>query len=205
MRSVFLIFLLTSGIFSNILAQTTTEHRGLDPDTKKQIKLIRMQARMNKVAGTTTNTSTSTTTNTNTTTQTKTTTQSSTGLSITIQQLKGYRVPAEDGCVYGDCDNGEGVYLYADGHKYAGIFVDGMLNGKGIEVNADGDVYEGEFADDFQSKGKMTYADGDVYIGDWEFDVRNGYGKMTHSDGKVEEGYWEDDEYVGKTKPKADE
>ncbi len=46
-------------------------------------------------------------------------------------------------CIKGDCENGEGTYIYADGNKYVGEFKDGKLNGQGTYTFADGSVQKG--------------------------------------------------------------
>jgi len=125
------------------------------------------------------------------------------------------------GCTVGDCENGVGTYVWADGDKYVGDWVDGTLHGKGTFFYASGNKYVGDFVDGtgtgegtftvpgvyvytgdhigyyFTGKGTMVYADGGVYIGEWLEDDRHGQGKMTHADGTIEEGPWEEDVFVG--------
>lgn len=55
--------------------------------------------------------------------------------------------PYEDGtgeCVDGDCQDGEGVYEWADGGRYEGSFVNGSKHGKGMyDAHATSGVYTG--------------------------------------------------------------
>ena len=125
------------------------------------------------------------------------------------------------GCTVGDCENGHGTYVWADGDKYVGDWVDGKMHGKGTMYYTNGDKYEGDFTDGqgtghgtytypdgdvytgdhigyyFTGKGTMVYADGGVYVGEWLKDDRHGQGKMTHPNGTIEEGPWEEDVFVG--------
>jgi len=129
--------------------------------------------------------------------------------------------PSLTGCTVGDCENGHGTYVWADGDKYEGDWVDGKKHGKGTFTWAGGNKYVGDFVDGtgtgqgtftvpglyvytgdhidyyFTGKGTMVYADGGVYVGEWLDDDRHGHGKMTYADGTIEEGPWEADEFVG--------
>ena len=128
--------------------------------------------------------------------------------------------PTLTGCTAGDCENGYGTYVWADGDKYVGDWVDGGREGKGTMYYSDGSKYVGDFVDGygtghgtytmangdkytgehleffFTGKGTMVYADGGVYVGEWLDDDRHGHGKMTHADGTIEEGQWEDDVFI---------
>ena len=124
------------------------------------------------------------------------------------------------GCTVGDCENGHGTYVWADGDKYVGDWVDGKMHGKGTMYYTNGDKYEGDFTDGtgtghgtytysdgdvytgdhigyyFTGKGTMVYADGSVYVGEWKDDDRHGQGKMTYANGTIEEGQWEEDKFI---------
>ena len=128
--------------------------------------------------------------------------------------------PTLTGCTVGDCENGVGTYVWADGNKYEGDWVDGEMHGTGIFTWVSGNKYVGDFVDDtgtgegtftvpgvyvytgdhidyyFTGKGTMVYADGGVYVGEWLEDDRHGQGKMTHADGTIEEGQWEEDVFI---------
>jgi hypothetical protein len=136
--------------------------------------------------------------------------------------------PTLTGCTVGDCENGVGTYVWADGDKYIGEFKDGQMNGQGTMYYTNGDKYEGDFTDGqgtghgtytmtngnkytgehleyfFTGKGTMVYADGGIYVGEWLDDDRHGQGKMTHADGTIEEGPWEEDVFIGSTSQQQD-
>ena len=50
-------------------------------------------------------------------------------------------------CIEGDCDNGYGTYIWADGAIYVGEFKDNKRHGLGTYIWADGTKYVGEFKD----------------------------------------------------------
>ena len=128
--------------------------------------------------------------------------------------------PTLTGCTAGDCENGYGTYVWADGDKYVGDWVDGKKHGKGTLYYTNGEKYEGDFTDGtgtghgtytypdgdvytgdhigyyFTGKGTMVWADGSVYVGEWKDDDRHGQGKMTYADGTIEEGQWEEDKFI---------
>lgn len=51
-------------------------------------------------------------------------------------------------CVSGNCINGQGTYIWADGQKYEGQFKKGKRDGKGSHFRADGSKYVGQFKND---------------------------------------------------------
>lgn len=72
------------------------------------------------------------------------------------------------GCISGNCNNGQGTYIYNNSTKYYGSFANSLANGKGI----------------------CYYADGDVYVGYWKEHNFHGEGVLYGTDGTVEEGNW---------------
>ena len=81
----------------------------------------------------------------------------------------------QSGCLSGNCENGEGVFAYADGSKYEGQFLDGKLHGQGI----------------------WYYPDGDKYVGMFNNNYSHGKGAIYHTDGTQTAGEWVQGEYVG--------
>ncbi len=79
------------------------------------------------------------------------------------------------GCIFGDCDNGYGTYVWSNGEKYTGYWVNQRRKGQGTNYFANGAKYEGE----------------------WANDKRNGYGTNYYVDGTKKSGMWENDRYVG--------
>lgn len=72
-------------------------------------------------------------------------------------------------CIEGDCENGEGKFLYKDNSIYQGKFENKKANGFGVCVYANGNVYKGEWKDhNFEGKGVLTYYTGTVYAGIWK-------------------------------------
>ncbi len=89
-----------------------------------------------------------------------------------------FNVDGSEGCISGDCQAGEGVYIYKGGKaKYEGQFFAGKPTGHGVCHYSDGNWYEG------------TWAEG-------SFD---GVGTMYMLDGKVIEGIWRAGTYQGKS------
>ena len=115
-------------------------------------------------------------------------------------------------CISGNCFNGKGTYLYSDGSKYTGTFLQGKAHGKGTILYRDGHYYEGDFLkgkkhgvgkETFKSKdvytgeyvngkiegrGRMQFYNGDVYFGEWKNESPNGWGKYEFANGDFYEG-----------------
>lgn len=79
-----------------------------------------------------------------------------------------------EGCRSGDCQNGKGTYLFANGDLYTGDFQNGFPNGFG----------------------KIAYADGDNYEGEIEKGHLHGKGIMISANGNKVQGYWEKGKYI---------
>ncbi len=126
------------------------------------------------------------------------------------------------GCIQGDCDNGNGRYVYMVPMD-EGEFKEGQLNGEGIRIWINGgiskgtwengkmifgahlygkgeflgDIYFGEF-DNQEKNGLGTYKNykGDIYHGEWVDNLPNGKGKEILVDGTVNEGNFINGELV---------
>jgi hypothetical protein len=85
------------------------------------------------------------------------------------------------GCVYGDCTDGYGTYVFDDGSRYTGNFKKGLLHGEGTYTTAKAERYTGAFAN-----GKY-----------------NGYGTYYYNDGRVQQGNWLDNIFQGDVKAKT--
>ena len=106
------------------------------------------------------------------------------------------------GCISGDCVNGYGTYLLANGDKYVGEFKDSKRNGQGTYTYANGAKYVGEYKDDEKNgQGTFTWATGewagDKYIGEFKDDGKNGQGTYISADGTITTGVWENNIYFG--------
>lgn len=127
----------------------------------------------------------------------------------------------QSGCISGDCENGEGVFAYADGSRYEGAFSNGQLQGQGTFYYTNGDKYTGAFKNNYShGKGIFFYADGTKTVGEWvegEFygeswvalgkegcisgDCTNGVGTYIFKDGAAKyEGQFEEGVASGKGK-----
>lgn len=117
-------------------------------------------------------------------------------------------------CVKGDCNNGQGTYVYFGGKKYVGGFKDGkrhgqgtftisgvrkyvgewendLPNGQGTFTFPNGKKYEGEFKDgEYHGQGTFTFSDGSKHVGDWKNGKLNGQGTFTYPDGRTHVGGW---------------
>jgi len=114
------------------------------------------------------------------------------------------------GCIYGDCVNGYGTYVWSSGEKYSGKWVNDKRKGQGTNYFTNGERYEGEWANDLRNGyGTNYYVDGTTKAGMWENDrytgtgsnsygcisgdCDNGYGIYTWQSGERYEGYWKYD------------
>ncbi len=82
------------------------------------------------------------------------------------------------GCVAGNCINGKGIYIYKDGTKYEGEFVERQAHGKGVCKYTNGDFYIGEWQNHtFHGKGTIHFNNGDKISGVWVRGEFMGVGK----------------------------
>lgn len=83
-------------------------------------------------------------------------------------------VAAKTGCISGNCQTGQGTYVYKDNTaKYIGSFVNGKSEGKGT----------------------IEYSNGDSYTGDWKDGKYYGNGVLTQQNGIKVEGQWHAGEF----------
>jgi len=112
-------------------------------------------------------------------------------------------------CISGDCENGQGTMIYANGDKYVGEWKKGKSNGQGTYTSAtgpnDGDKYEGEWKGGkpngqgtytYANSDKITFVDGTKYVGEWKNGKPNGQGTYNYgvgpNDGDKYVGEWKD-------------
>ena len=87
------------------------------------------------------------------------------------------------GCIKGNCQDGEGVYVYEDHEAvYTGTFRNGKAHGSGI----------------------CRYANGDRYEGQWANGWFEGMGTLYLTDDVIVQGYWEEGEFMGEEAPYED-
>ncbi len=87
--------------------------------------------------------------------------------------------PARTGCISGDCNSGVGTYIFKNGAKYTGPFINNLPHGKGYAEYPNGERYEGEMA-------------GGSF---------NGYGTLHLENGSKVSGYWREGTYQGPRNP----
>ncbi len=112
------------------------------------------------------------------------------------------QTPSTSKCLSGNCLNGFGKYLFANGNTYEGNFVNGRGNGKGKVVNTDGSSYVGDFVNGkMEGRGIFLSANGNTYNGMWANNVRSGEGKQTvQKSGEYYVGQFAGDNRHGKGK-----
>jgi hypothetical protein len=94
-------------------------------------------------------------------------------------EYAGDRPAQGKGCVEGDCQSGSGTYVFNDGARYVGSFLNGRPDGSGTVFYLNGERYEGGMAD-----GSF-----------------NGRGTLFMMDGTQVSGYWKDGTYLGVRNP----
>jgi hypothetical protein len=90
-------------------------------------------------------------------------------------------------CLEGDCYNGFGVYVWNDGARYEGNFVEGKRNGEGVYYYSKGSKYVGTQENDRRHGwGTYYYASGSKYVGEWVYETKEGRGTF-YSKGQIAE------------------
>ncbi len=73
-----------------------------------------------------------------------------------------------NGCVEGNCEEGTGKYLFANGDKFNGEWHGGLRSGYGRYDYKKGDWYIGDFKNDkIEGKGVLHFANGKFISGEW--------------------------------------
>jgi len=79
------------------------------------------------------------------------------------------RPPASEGCLSGNCSDGQGIYLFTNGNRYEGSFQHGLPHGLGKISFPEGDVYEGFLEKGYMhGSGTMVTSGGNRVSGVWE-------------------------------------
>jgi hypothetical protein len=105
----------------------------------------------------------------------------------------------ETGCISGNCDNGSGTYVYSNGFRFEGDFVNGMRDGRGLLTEPNGNSYDGMWSnDEFNGQGTYKWSDGAKYVGEWKNGIQDGYGIYFYSNGDKYAGYFKNNKFQGK-------
>jgi hypothetical protein len=84
-----------------------------------------------------------------------------------------------------------GTYIWPNGDKYSGQFINGQRTGIGTLLWANGDEYSGEFINGKRTGiGTLIWANGDEYSGQFINDKRTGFGRYEWCNGTIFEGKW---------------
>lgn len=119
-------------------------------------------------------------------------------------------IPAQ--CISGDCIDGEGTFVYSDGAKFRGTFINskkiyGVHTYKSGAIYEgyfksekrdsigrfryiNGDCFEGFFKNDEKYYGTYSYKNGNVFNGSFLNNKPNGFGELRLSNGLKREGFW---------------
>jgi hypothetical protein len=109
------------------------------------------------------------------------------------------------GCIEGNCQNGDGTYLFPSGARYTGQFANGRYNGRGTYVFPEGRHYEGEFKNNrFHGQGTLTFPSGKRYTGQFRRGRFHGRGLYTFPSGKQYQGWFEHNRFIGARPPAPD-
>lgn len=103
-----------------------------------------------------------------------------------------------DGCIYGDCENGFGMFVVNKNSEskyvYLGAFSFGLRAPYGHYIGLGDDrghSYQGEFEYGMRhGTGTYTFPNGDKYYGNWSYGKRQGFGTMQLADGDHYSGNW---------------
>ncbi|MBF0627007.1 MAG: hypothetical protein HQL91_02185 [Magnetococcales bacterium] len=108
------------------------------------------------------------------------------------QAIEQAILQGKSGCIEGNCQNGQGVYLYPSGDTYSGGWVNGNRQGEGTYQFSSGDRYSGEWQNNQKhGQGSYIFASGQRYDGEWRFNKKHGVGTITHTNGLRLRGQWE--------------
>lgn len=101
-------------------------------------------------------------------------------------------------CITGNCEDGEGTYIYSDKTKVVGSWKGGKSIGNCQVFYPDGSTYTGGMKEsEFFGLGKLITSDNVIFEGNFINGNLNGKGKRTHPDGYTLEGNFVNDTLSG--------
>ena len=92
----------------------------------------------------------------------------------------------ETGCISGDCENGQGTFIWSSGDKYVGEFKDSLYNGQGTYT---------------YTNAAPGYANGEKYVGEFKYGSKHGKGKNVRNDGNEYVIWHYNDEHITEGSP----
>ena len=118
--------------------------------------------------------------------------------------LPGYSYGIEGKCVEGNCQNGQGTWMFPNGSKFVGGWKDGKRHGQIIWVSAEGEKDVREYkngvrqgkcleGDCVNGIGLLIYLDQSIYAGEFKDEQRHGQGSWSQPRGSKYDGSWEND------------
>ena len=107
--------------------------------------------------------------------------------------------------LYGDCQNGLGIYIYKNGDSYTGEWKDGKKSGAGMLFFKGVGTYAGNFANDQRNGfGVMQWTDRGRYEGNWKDGQMDGDGVFYNTDNTVRSrGKWVNGDFTEVAKPRT--
>lgn len=101
-------------------------------------------------------------------------------------------------CVSGNCVNGKGVMILANGSKYIGYFKNKRMHGLGAFYYQNGMTYVGQWVEGWKhGKGELTFSNGEKFTGDFQKNKFNGAGVYLFQDNERYEGNFVDGKFNG--------
>ena len=97
--------------------------------------------------------------------------------------------------------HGRGLFIWEDGEKYMGYWVNDKREGQGKNTYTNGNKYEGSYKNGKKEGfGIYKWENGDSYSGNWKNDMKEGKGTYKFHNGDVYEGMFKNDKINGKGK-----